>query len=113
MTEIKEEKRKVVRTEYKVNGVLVVCASHKAIYVDVINVSPLGVGMLVKEADIKGLPDQDVVLVADTLIMFAKITHIQKRDDGLYEVGIHAKKFTEKVFNYLILSVIDHVDELD
>ncbi len=89
-----------------------VCATHKAIYVDVINVSPLGIGMLVKEKDIADLPDREVVLVADTLIMFAKVNHIEKREDGLYEVGIEAKKFTENVFNYLILSVIDHIDDL-
>ena len=107
-----DEKRKINRIKYNVNGVMVVCASHQAVYIDVINVSPLGIGMLVKEKDIKGLADKEVVIVADTLIMFAKINHIQKREDGLFEVGVEARKFTENVFNYLILSVIDHIDDL-
>lgn len=107
-----KEKRKVVRVNYNVNGVLVVCDTHQAIYVDVVNVSPLGIGMNVKAKDVNNLPDKEVILVADTLIMFARVTHIQKKDDEIFEVGIQAKKLTENVFNYLLLSVVDHIDDL-
>ena len=40
-----EERREISRVEYKTNGVVVICDTQEKIYVDVKDISPLGMGM--------------------------------------------------------------------
>ena len=44
---------------------------------------------------------KDVIIVADTVIMYAAVARLVKREDGTYTVGISAKKFTREVLEYL------------
>lgn len=95
-----EERRSINRVEYKVNSVIVLCDSLRKFYVDVDNVSPLGMG-ITGPSDMPDIEGQDIIIVADTLIMYATVNRQVKKEDGRYEIGINAKKFTEDVLKYL------------
>ena len=43
--------------------------------------------------------------MADTVIMYATVARVVKRDDGTYTVGISAKKFTKEVLEYLFMHI--------
>ena len=95
-----EERRSINRVEYQVKSVIVVCDTFEKYYVDVSNVSPLGMGIK-GPADLPDILGKDIIIVADTLIMYALVNRQKKLDDGRFEIGIGAKKFTPEVLNYL------------
>lgn len=99
-----EEKRKLGRIEYFAKSVIVVCESGEQYYVETENVSPLGMGirMSSETPDIAG---KDIIIVAETLIMYAVVTRQVKQEDGSYQVGIEAKKFTPDVLEYLFTHI--------
>ena len=66
-----EERREISRVEYKTNGVVVICDTQEKIYVDVKDISPLGMGICVPEGH-EGLLGKQVIVVAETLIMYAE-----------------------------------------
>ena len=41
-----EERREISRVEYKTNGVVVICDTQEKIYVDVKDISPLGLSLI-------------------------------------------------------------------
>lgn len=95
-----EEKRKIDRVEYSTNGVIVICDTQEKINVKVENVSPLGIGALMKQGspDIRG---KDIIIVTETMIMYADVVRQEEQEDGSSKVGIVARKFTEDVLQYL------------
>ena len=95
-----EERRNINRVQYQVKSVIVLCDTYDKYYVDVENVSPLGMGIK-GPADLPDIMGKDIIIVADTLIMYALVNRQKKRDDGFYEIGIEAKKFTPDVLTYL------------
>ena len=95
-----EERRNINRVEYQVKSVIVLCDTYDKYYVDVDNVSPLGMGITGPE-DLPDILGKDIIIVADTLIMYALVNRQKKRDNGTYEIGIEAKKFTPDVLTYL------------
>lgn len=99
-----EERRKINRVQYIAKSVIVVCDTEETIYVDVENVSPLGMGIRMK-ADAPDILGKDIIIVAETLIMYAVVNRQEKQEDGSYVVGIHAKKFTEDVLEYLFTHI--------
>lgn len=101
-----EERRNINRIEYKVKSVIVVCDTYEKFFVDVDNVSPLGMG-ITAGPDMPIIRDKDIIIVADTLIMYATVTRQDKMPDGNYQIGIHAKKFTPDVLEYLF----NHIGE--
>ena len=88
------------RVEFKAPSVVVICDTGETIFVQVEDASPRGMGLWMKDdrPDIKG---KDIIIVADTVIMYAEVVRMVKRDDGTYTVGISAKKFTPEVLDYL------------
>ena len=66
-----EERREISRVEYKTNGVVVICDTQEKIYVDVKDISPLGMGICVPEGH-EGLLGKQVIVVAETLIMMRR-----------------------------------------
>lgn len=104
-----EERRNISRVEYKVNGVIVLCDSFDKFYVEIDNVSPLGMG-ITAPADISDIDGKDIIIVSDTLIMYANVTRQEKQDDGRYQVGIQAKKFTPEVLSYLFEHIGSELD---
>lgn len=95
-----EERREISRVEYKTNGVVVICDTQEKIYVDVKDISPLGMGICVPEGH-EGLLGKQVIIVAETLIMYAKVSREEKQEDGSTFIGVHAIKFTDDVLQYL------------
>ena len=98
--EVTSDKRKIGRVEFKAPSVVVLCDTGETIFVQVEDASPRGMGLWMKDdrPDIKG---KDIIIVADTVIMYAEVVRMVKRDDGTYTVGISAKKFTPEVLDYL------------
>lgn len=70
------------------------------IYVDVKDISPLGMGICVPEGH-EGLLGKQVIVVAETLIMYAEVSREEKQEDGSTFIGVHAIKFTDDVLQYL------------
>lgn len=101
-----EERREISRVDYKVKSVIVTCDDYSKYYVDVDNVSPLGMG-ITGSSDLPNIVGKDIIIVADTLIMYADVTRQERRDDGKYEIGIQARKFTPDVLQYLF----EHIAE--
>ena len=95
-----DERRKINRVNYEAKSVIVVCDTRDKIYADVLNVSPLGVAVKVP-ADTEALMGKDVIIVAETLIMYAEVIREDKQDDGTKVVALNAKKFTQDVLSYL------------
>lgn len=95
-----EERRGINRVDYNVNSVIVMCDTFDKYYVEIDNVSPLGMGITapVETPDIKG---KDIIIVADTLIMYATVTRQKKLENGRFQIGIHAKKFSPEELDYL------------
>lgn len=95
-----EERRNINRVEYQVRSVIVTCDTYEKFYVEVDNVSPLGMG-ITGPADLPDINGKDIIIVADTLIMYALVNRQKKLPDGRFEIGIEAKKFTPEVLGYL------------
>ena len=95
-----EERRKINRTEYHSNSVIVVCETEQKLYVEVENVSPLGMGVHAP-ADSPDILGKDIIIITETLIMYALVNRMEKLEDGSFIVGIEAKKFTDEVLKYL------------
>jgi len=95
-----EERRSINRVGYMVKSIIVTCDDFSKYYVDVNNVSPLGMG-IIAPAGTPNLMGKDIIIVADTLIMYADVTRQVEKEDGTFEIGIQAKKFTPNVLGYL------------
>lgn len=108
--EKQREKRKVGRVEYSAGAVIVVCDTQEKMSVEVENVSPLGIGVIM-EADSPDILGKDVIIVTETLIMYADVIRRERRGDGRYSVGIVAKKFSEDVLQYLFDNIALKEDE--
>ena len=98
--EVTSDKRKIGRVEFKAPSVIVICETGETLYVMVEDASPRGMGLWMKD-DRPDIADKDIIIVADTVIMYATVARMVKRDDGTYTVGISAKKFTPEVLEYL------------
>ncbi len=98
--EVTSEKRKIGRVEFKAPSIVVICDTGETIYVQVEDASPKGMGLWMKD-DRPDILGQDIIIVAETVIMYATVARMEKRPDGTYTVGISAKKFTKEVLEYL------------
>lgn len=99
-----EERRKIDRVGYSANGVIVICDTQEKIYVKTENISPLGMAVRMEP----GAPDitgKDIIIVTETLIMYADVNRQEKQEDGSFVAGISARKFTDDVLQYLF----DHI----
>ncbi len=98
--DVVQDKRNIGRVEFKAPSVVVICATGETLYVEVEDASPRGMGLHMKD-DRPDIMGEDIIIVADTVIMYAKVARMAKRDDGTYTVGIHGQKFTPEVLEYL------------
>lgn len=101
-----EERREISRVDYGVKSVIVTCDTFEKFMVDAVNVSPLGMGLIAPK-DTPELVGRQIIIVADTLIMYADVLRQEVMEDGRYQIGIQAKKFTQEVLQYLF----DHIAE--
>ena len=104
-----EERRNINRVDYKVKSVIVVCDTQEKFFVEVDNVSPLGMGIK-GPAELPDINGKDIIIVADTLIMYAQVNRQKRLSNGEYEIGIQAKRFTPDVLEYLFSHIGDGED---
>ena len=95
------DKRNIGRIEFNTPSIMVVYGTGEMIYVKVEDASPKGMGLTIK-GNPADLLNQDVVIVADTVIMYATVRHVTPRDNGTCFVGIGAKKITVDVLRYIL-----------
>ena len=95
-----EEKRAISRIDFSLKSVVVVCDTQERYFVEVENVSPLGMGLRMP-AETPDLVGKAIIIVAETLIMYADVMRQIPREDGTFTVGINAKKFTPDVLEFL------------
>lgn len=95
-----EERRKINRIEFKADSVIVDRDSLEKIYGQVKNISPLGMAITVKE-DAPPMIGKDVIIVAETLIMYADVVREDKEEDGTRTLAFNAKRFSQDVLQYL------------
>lgn len=95
-----EERREISRVEYNAPGVIVVIEEELKIPVKVVNVSPLGMGVLV-EKSAPSLLGKDIIIVADCLVMYANVNRVADYDDEYNVVGIQGKTFDDETLGYL------------
>lgn len=94
-----EERRNINRVKYPAKSLIVLVETGDKYFVNTENVSPLGMGLKAE----KGIPDitgKDIIIVAETLIMYATVVRQNEEEDGVV-IGISAKKFTTDVLEYL------------
>ena len=94
------ERRAIGRVAFPSKGILVVCDTQQTIYVDVRDLGPIGVGVRL-EHDMPMIRGKDVIMIAETLIMYADVVRQDPLPDGSWSVGLAARKFTGDVLKYL------------
>ncbi len=95
-----EERRRISRVEYKANSVIVDRNTLEKYYGQVKNISPLGMAIEVED-NVPSLLGKDVIIVAETLIMYADTIREDKQEDGKRTFAFCSKKFTDEVLTYL------------
>lgn len=94
------ERRSIGRVSFPSKGVLVVCDTQEVLHVGVRDLGPIGVGIWA-EADTPNLVGKDVIMVAETLIMYADVVRQDPMTDGCWSIGLTARKFSRDVLQYL------------
>lgn len=99
-----EERREIKRVEYNADSTIIDCTTQEKYSVKITNVSPKGMGirMNVSAPDLIG---RDIVIIAETLIMYAEVVRQQEQPDGSVEIGISARRFSGDVLDYLFNSI--------
>ncbi len=95
-----QERRKINRVAFSANSVIVIRETEEKIFGQVENVSPLGIAIKVDEGT-PSLLGKDVIVVAETLIMYADVVREDEHEDGSKTVAFSNKKFTQDVLQYL------------
>ena len=99
-----EERRKINRVAYSANSVIVDRDTQEKFYGQVKNISPLGIAIEVK-GDTPSLLGKDVIVVAETLIMYADVVREDEMEDGKRTVAFSSRKFTNEVLGYLFQQI--------
>lgn len=105
-----EERRKIDRVEFKANSVIVDKESLEKYFGEVKNVSPLGMAITVDEKT-PSILGNDVIVVAETLIMYADVVREDKEANGKKTIALKARKFTPDVLQYLFEHIAEGVEE--
>lgn len=95
-----EERRKIDRVTYTAKSVMVICDTQEKLEVEVRNMSPMGMGVYMAPGS-RDIVGKDIIIVTDTLIMYATVLRMDKQEDGGFIAGIEARRFTQDVLEYL------------
>lgn len=99
-----KDSRESDRVKYSARSVVVVCDTQEQIYVEVSDVSPLGMG-IVMPPEAPNIVGKDIIIVAEALVMYADVVRQEKNSDGTYSLGIQAKRFSDDTLHYLFNSI--------
>ncbi len=94
------ERRTISRVEFLANSAIVDRETLKKYYGQVKNVSPLGIAVTV-DAAVPSLVGRDMIVVAETMIMYAEVLREDEEAEGKKTVAFKAKQFTPDVLQYL------------
>lgn len=94
------ERRAIGRVSFPSKGVIVVCDTQEVLHVDVRDLGPIGVGVRAA-ADTPNLVGRNVIMVAETLIMYADVVRQEPMEDGCWSIGLTARKFSREVLQFL------------
>ena len=95
-----EERREISRIDFSAKGVIVVIETEEKIMVEVANVSPLGMGVLVP-TDVADIVGKEIIIVADCMVMYATVNRMADYDDTHKIIGISGKSFNNETLSYL------------
>lgn len=98
------ERRAINRVEFIANSVIVDKETLKKYYGQVKNISPLGIAITVDKR-IPNLVGRDVVIVAETMIMYAEAVREDHEEGQKKSVAFKARKFTPDVLQFLFDSI--------
>ncbi len=95
-----EERRIINRVEFLANSVIVDKETQAKYYGQVKNISPLGIAITVDKR-IPNLVGRDVIVVAETMIMYSEAVREDKEEGNKKSLAFKARKFTPDVLEYL------------
>ena len=108
-----EERRKINRVIYKANSIIVDRETQAKYYGQVKNISPMGLAIIV-DAKTPDLVGKDVIVVAETLIMYADVIREDPEGEGRKLIAFSSRKFTGDVLQYLFEHLgIDDIEDDD
>ena len=107
-----EERRKINRVEYDANSVIVDRETQEKYYGRVKNISPLGLAIVVDDK-IPSILGRDVIVVAETMIMYADVVREDSPVNGTRTVAFSSRKFTGDVLQYLFEHIGVEMNEED
>ena len=105
-----QERRTINRVEFLANSVIVDRATLEKYYGQVKNISPLGIAITVDKR-IPNMVNRDVVIVAETMIMYAETVREDHEEGMKKSLAFKARKFTPDVLQYLFESIGGDEDE--
>ncbi len=98
------ERRTINRVEFLANSVIVDKETLHKYYGQVKNISPLGIAITVDKR-IPNMVGRDVVIVAETMIMYAEAVREDKEEGMKKSVAFKARKFTPDILQFLFESI--------
>ena len=101
-----QERRTINRVEFIANSVIVDKETLTKYYGQVKNISPLGIAITVDKR-IPDLVSRDVIVVAETMIMYAEAVREDKEEGAKKTLAFKARKFTPDVLQYLFTQIGD------
>ena len=99
-----QERRTINRVEFIANSVIVDKETLTKYYGQVKNVSPLGIAITVDKR-IPNLVGRDVIIVAETMIMYAEAVREDKEEGTKKTLAFKSRKFTPDVLQYLFTQI--------
>ncbi len=99
-----EERRIINRVEFLANSVIVDRDTLHKYYGQVKNISPLGIAITVDNR-IPNLVGRDVIVVAETMIMYAEAVREDTEQGHKKTIAFKARKFTPDVLEYLFENI--------
>lgn len=103
-----KERRQLNRVDYESKSVIVLPDTANKYIGTTKNISPLGIAIIVPE-DTPSLLGKSVIIVAETLIMYADAVREDPSENGQRVVAFTAKRFTQDVLEYLF----EHISPQD
>lgn len=97
---MEKERRQLNRVDYESKSVIVLPDTAEKYIGITKNISPLGIAISVPE-DTPSFLNQKVIIVAETLIMYADAVREEEPVNGQRIVAFTARKFTQEVLEYL------------
>lgn len=100
----RKERRRLGRVAYSSAGIAVVCDTEAVIRVGVLDVGPSGASLILS-AETADLTGKDLILIADTMIMYAGVVRQERLENGAWRAGLASRKFSRDVLQYLFDSI--------